>query len=366
MTNINIANKMLENKYWLHEQYKVNKRSANNISKELKVSDSVVRKWLVTHDISIRNIRESRMTSNKSVDLINDKEYINKLYVDEGLTCSEIARKLSCGTQTIYRRLLENDIEIRNFEDRMIKMNPKLKKLRSNNWMYQRYLTENKTMAEIADELGTSATMVSNWLDKHGIPTKDWHDTHGDKYTDFQLEEIFMELGNKLNRIPSARDLDKYSQLGLCPSATTYVLRGGIPFWQKKVFGKSLQKWRAWEYECIHLFNKILGYPEFKREKRFNWLRSPITNYHLRVDVFYPTYGLCVEFDGEGHFKPIQFLPNQDAKKQLERTQFHDSIKNKLIPENGLKLIRFKFDEPMDESHVNEILKKSGITINLK
>lgn len=353
----------LENKEWLYDQYIVKKRSANNISKELKVSQSKVKKWLDRHNIKTRTISESRMPDNKNYHLINNPEYLKKLYTEQEMTCSEIAKKLSCGTQTIYRRLIEYDIEIRNFEDRMLDNNPKLKKLRSKNWIYQRYITEDRTMQEIADELKTSPTMVSEWLDRHGILTKDWHDSHENKYTDDELEEMLKNLGEKLNKIPSSRDLNKFSKEGICPSANTYSLRGGLRYWQKKVFGKSLQRWREWEYDCIHLFNKVLYYPEFKREKRFNWLRSPITNYHLRVDVYYPEYKLCVEFDGVGHFEPIQFLPNQDAEEQLKRTQLHDSVKDELIPSHGLKLLRFKYDEPLTEVHIKKRLNEIGIII---
>ncbi len=353
----------LEDKKWLYKQYAIKKRSANNISKELNVSDSTVKKWLVIHGIKTRNIKESRMPDNCNYYLINNPEFIKELYIEHDLSCKEIASRLSCGTQTIYRRLLDLGIEIKTFEKKMLDKNPKLKKLRSKNWMYQRYITENKTMAEIAEELETSPTMVSVWMDKLGIPTKDWHDTHGDKYTDEQMEEMYRNLGERIGRIPSAKDLDKYCKDNLCPCSGTYILRGGLPYWQKKVFGKSLQKWRAWEYECISTFNKVLNYPEFKREKRFNWLRSPTTNYQLRVDIYYPNLKLCIEFDGEQHFKPIKFLPNQDAEEQFEKTKFYDSIKNELIPSHGLKLLRFKHDEPLTEEYIINRLKGIGLLI---
>lgn len=354
---------LLESKNWLYEEYIVKKRSANNISKELKVADSTVKKWLNFHNVKTRNLKESRMPDNKNYKLINNLEYLKNLYVVQGLTCPQIAGMLSCGQQTINRRLKKAGVELKTFEDKMLDKNHGLKKLRSKNWMYQRYITENRTMAEIAEELGTSPTMVSIWLSKHEIATKDWHDTHGEKYSDEQMEEMLKNVGEKIGRIPSARDMDKFCKEGLCPSSMTYGLRGGIPFWQKKIFGTSLAKWRVREYECITLFNKALGFPEFKREKRFNWLRSPITNYHLRVDVYYPEYKLCIEFDGEQHFEPIQFLPHQDADEQFERTKFHDSLKNKLIPENGLKLLRFKYDEPLDEIHIKNRLEEIKIDL---
>lgn len=353
---------LLKNKDWLCEQYIVKKRSANSISKELEVRDAVVKKWLVAHNIKTRSLRESRMPDNESFRLVNDVECLRRLYVEQGLTCKAIAKKLSCGTQTVYRRLIDAGIEIKTFEKRMLEKNPKLKKLRSKKWLYQRYITEKKLSTEIAQELETSASLVCKWLNKHGIPIKDWSETHSKpKYTDEQMGQMLKSIGKKIGRVPSSRDIDKFSKEGLCPSSMTYGLRGGISFWQKKVFGKHLRKWRAWEYECISLFNKVLDFPEFRREKRFNWLRSPLTNYHLRVDVFYPDFDLCVEFDGEAHFKPIKFLPNQNPEEEFERTKLHDAIKNDLIPKNGLKLLRFKHDEPLNEEHIKIRLREVGI-----
>ena len=70
---------------------------------------------------------------------------------------------------------------------------------------------------------------------------------------------------------------------------------------------------------------------------------------------------MCIEFDGEAHFKPIQFLPKQDPEKELEKVQFRDALKNELIPKNGLKLLRFRFDEPLNEAYVKNRLKEAGI-----
>jgi len=349
---------LLQSRDWLVDQYVIQGKSTTEIAAELSCSNSVIGTWLKKHHIKARSIKESRMPDNKNFLLINDSEHLKCLYVEQGFTCQEIAKKLSCGTQTIYRRLKEARVKIMTFEDRTLEKNPLLKKLRSRNWLYQRYIAEDKNISEIAEELRTDATIVFGWLNKHGIPIKDWHDTHGEKYTDEQMEEMLRLVGEKIDRIPSARDLDKYCKEGLCPCSMTYGLRGGIPFWQKKIFGKSLNKWRAWEYECICLFNKILGFPEFKREKRFNWLRSPITNYHLRVDVFYPEQKLCVEFDGEAHFRPVRFLPGQDKEKDFEKIKIHDAVKNELVPQNGLNLLRFRFDEPLTDEHVKERLNQ--------
>ncbi len=356
----------LEDKEWLVREYVEEYRSVRNISTELRVSDSTVKKWLDIHGVRTRGLRESRMPKNKNFDKINNEEYIRKLYEDEGLTCEQIAKKLSCGTQTIYRRLREYGIEVDTFVKKALDANPDLGKLRSKSWLYQKYITEDRNTPEIGEMLGTSPTVVAGWLHRHEIPIKSWHETHGEKYTDEQLEQAMRALHDKLERIPSARDLNKFCKEGLCPSAATYALRGGIPFWQKKLFGKSLRRWRAWEYECIHLFNKVLDYPEFKREKRFNWLRSPLSNYHLRVDVYYPELKLCVEFDGVAHFKPIKFLQNQDKEEQFRRTQIHDETKNNVIPSKGLKLIRFKYDEPVTEEHVARRLSQAGIKVGEK
>jgi transposase/very-short-patch-repair endonuclease len=350
--------KVLENKEWLYDTYINQGKSVRGIATMLSVGDGRVVRWLDIHGIKRRNIQESRISSEADNNKINDGTTIPFMY-KQGMNIKQIAKELNCGIQTVYRRLKKYNIKIENFEHRALKRNPLLRKLRNKVWLHKKYIINNLSVVDIAKELKTDAGLVYTWLKFHKIEIKDSSFSHSkEKYSDEDLEKMLRGLADKLGHIPSTRELNEYCSKGLCPCAATYSLRGGIPYWQKRVFGKRNRAWLEWQKKCLSVFNKVLDYPKFKAEKSFDWLRSPITGHKLKVDVYYPELKLCVEFDGLGHFKPVQFLKGQDADKQFEKTRIHDAEKNKRIPEHGLTLIRFRYNEPLTEEYIINLLEE--------
>jgi len=61
-------------------------------------------------------------------------------------------------------------------------------------------------------------------------------------------------------------------------------------------------------------------------------------NKNLTVDMAIPEFKIAIEWDGEWHRQVIV------DKKSFYKTVFHDSAKNKLIPENGWVLVRVRYD----------------------
>jgi len=71
----------------------------------------------------------------------------------------------------------------------------------------------------------------------------------------------------------------------------------------------------------------------------------------LPFDFYLPDYNMCVEFDGEQHFRQHKIWKN------LEYTQKHDQIKNIYCEENNIKLLRIKYNENIiDKLNENIIL----------
>lgn len=87
------------------------------------------------------------------------------------------------------------------------------------------------------------------------------------------------------------------------------------------------------------LINKEIS---FIRESRFDDCRHKRT---LPFDFYLPDYNCCIEYDGEQHFRPIEWFGGEEKFVEMEH---RDSIKNKYCKENGIKLIRipyFQFDK---------------------
>ena len=83
----------------------------------------------------------------------------------------------------------------------------------------------------------------------------------------------------------------------------------------------------------------------------------------LSFDFYLPKYNLCIEYDGEGHYRPVQFngINNIKAEKVFLSTQINDNIKNEYCSKNDIDLLRICYKDYQD---INKILSKVlGIVI---
>lgn len=85
---------------------------------------------------------------------------------------------------------------------------------------------------------------------------------------------------------------------------------------------------------------------EYEREKIFPGL------VRYRYDFYIKEFNLCVEFDGEHHFKAVEFWGGEEY---LEEVRKSDSIKNDWCQQNGIHLLRIPY---WDEESIPEILKR--------
>ena len=85
----------------------------------------------------------------------------------------------------------------------------------------------------------------------------------------------------------------------------------------------------------------------FEQEKRFDGLGLK------RFDFYLPKLNLCIEFDGEQHFKSFKFFGGDDG---LMKTQLSDKIKNSYCENNHIKLLRISYKE---FCNINKILERS-------
>jgi len=81
---------------------------------------------------------------------------------------------------------------------------------------------------------------------------------------------------------------------------------------------------------------------EFDEQKTFNECRY---KKELQFDFFLPSYNMLIEYDGEQHYKPIDFFGG-DAGLELRRTR--DKIKNKWAEKSPYTLVRIKYNEDIE------------------
>ena len=86
----------------------------------------------------------------------------------------------------------------------------------------------------------------------------------------------------------------------------------------------------------------------FVKEKRFENCKDKNS---LPFDYYLPNYNLCIEYDGEQHFKSIDVFGGKDVFKDRIKK---DNIKNNFCNENNIKLLRIPY---YDFENMENILK---------
>lgn len=87
----------------------------------------------------------------------------------------------------------------------------------------------------------------------------------------------------------------------------------------------------------------------YQKQKIFHDCRS-VKNRPLFFDFYLPDFNVCIQYDGEQHFKPIEYFGGQDG---FQQTQIRDNIKNQYCKNNNIKLIRIRYNE-----NVQNIIKE--------
>jgi very-short-patch-repair endonuclease len=64
-------------------------------------------------------------------------------------------------------------------------------------------------------------------------------------------------------------------------------------------------------------------------------------NWKLRYDFHLPEENLLIEFDGKQHFEANSFFGGEEALAKLQKS---DKLKNDYASDNGIRLLRIRYD----------------------
>ena len=76
---------------------------------------------------------------------------------------------------------------------------------------------------------------------------------------------------------------------------------------------------------------------KFKQEYKFENCKY---KNQLPFDFYIPEYNLCIEFDGEQHYKAFEYF---GGEKSFRLTKIRDKIKNKYCSDNKINLLRIPY-----------------------
>jgi transposase len=100
-----------------------------------------------------------------------DREWLHQKYVIGGLTQKEIAETYNIGQTTVSDWLNKHGIEYSHHSYEH--------KRPSKSWLRTKYHKEGKTQYKIAEKLGVSQSLVSDWFEELGIESRDRHAAQG-------------------------------------------------------------------------------------------------------------------------------------------------------------------------------------------
>ncbi len=95
------------------------------------------------------------------------------------------------------------------------------------------------------------------------------------------------------------------------------------------------------------------------REKTWGWLKNPATNYNLRIDIYYPSSNIAVEFNGPQHYMRGKGI--RRAYGPLKKQQQRDSAKYRLLAEHNITLRIITHEDTMSDrsyEYTNNSLEK--------
>ena len=92
----------------------------------------------------------------------------------------------------------------------------------------------------------------------------------------------------------------------------------------------------------------------FKSEKNFDNLKNIK---YLYFDFYLPDLNICIEYDGEQHFKSYDIFGGQDLFNIIKE---RDNIKNEYCKNNNIKLLRISFLDDNIEKTIIDFIKNDN------
>lgn len=81
----------------------------------------------------------------------------------------------------------------------------------------------------------------------------------------------------------------------------------------------------------------------FEKQKRFKECRNKKP---LPFDFYLPQYNICIEYDGEQHYRPVKYWGGIEKFLEL---QLNDQLKDKYCKENNINLVRISYTQTKQE-----------------
>jgi hypothetical protein len=160
-------------------------------------------------------------------------------------------------------------------------------------------------------------------------------------------------------------ELDRWAADGrLCPDGTKYYHNVGGA---KKVWGRAwhyetvdnakahVDEWRARDAEMVCRWRSQAALFDLLRSRFPDSVSPWLTRWlgRLSVDIYVPSINVAFEYQGEQHYKPIDFF---GGVKSFRATQVRDARKRELLARHGVHLVEWRYDTPIARAELDRAL----------
>ena len=104
------------------------------------------------------------------------------------------------------------------------------------------------------------------------------------------------------------------------------------------------------------LLAEIIGRENFYTQYTWDWLISD-KNKHMWADFYIPNINTVIEYDGQQHYEFCNFF--YKTKEQFDEQKSRDKLKERLLLEHNIKLIRIPYYQKIDKQLIESICKQN-------
>jgi Transposase. len=158
--------------------------SVEQISDICGVSVSTIYNYIHKNDLEV-------LPTGRKGGKYRDAEWLNKKYNEQGYTTNEIADMCDVSEATISQHLIRNNINTREPGTTHT-----TQKFNNEDWLRQKYIEEEMSLAEIADKFEVHYSTILDRMNQFGIETRSMSEAirlkRGcSKVSDKELKEVF-------------------------------------------------------------------------------------------------------------------------------------------------------------------------------
>ncbi len=106
--------------------------------------------------------------------------------------------------------------------------------------------------------------------------------------------------------------------------------------------------------KILNYLYKYVNKKDVSIEKTFDWLITE-EGAHMRLDIYIEKKNLCIEYNGKQHYEYTPFFHRNE--ESFKRSQKRDELKEELLKQHKIKLVKIKYDTEITEQLIKEIIK---------